>query len=89
MREISLAAAAVPVLGSEGNIWFRGHVITTIPESYCNTKWRAAELASQGLEAPANFFLPTSKDGTRFLLYDEERFPVLVDISGVIGDHIT
>ena len=83
MHALSLAAAAVPVLDSRNNLWFRGHEITTIPEGYCNSKWRSVEQASRRLEAP--FSLPTSQDGTRFLLHDNESC-LLVDISRVISD---
>ena len=85
MHIISLAAAAVPVLGSENNLWFRGRLITTIPEGYCNSKCRSDKLVSWPKETLVNFSLPTSQDGTRFLLYDKEGCPVLVDISRVIS----
>ena len=92
MHAISLAAAAAPVLGSRNNVWFRGHVITNIPDGDCISKWRSVELASPrwGLpEVPVNFSLPASQDGTHFLLHDGESCPVLVDISGVIRDRTT
>ena len=90
MRALSLAAAAVPVLDSGNFVWFRGHKITIIPDDCCISKWHLVGLASQGRpDAPADFSLPTSHDGTRFLLHDKEYCPVLVDISGVISDHTT
>ena len=88
MHAFSLAAAAAPVLGSWNSVWFRGQEIMTIPDRYCISKWRPVNLASQCLEAPANFSLPTSLDGTRFLLHDKESC-LLVDISGVISDRTT
>ena len=88
MRALSLAAAAAPVLGSWNSVWFRGHLITTIPDAYCISKWRSVKLESPRLEGPANFSLPTSLNGTRFLLHDEESC-LLVDISGVISDCTT
>ena len=93
MRALSLAAAAVPVLDSRNFVWFRGHKITIIPADYCISKWPSVEAASGpggfGEGAPASFSLPTSQDGTRFLLHDRENCPVLVDISGVISDCTT
>ena len=90
MRALSLAAAAVPVLDSWKFVWFRGHKITIIPADYCISKWPSVEAASGpgGFRggAPASFSLPTSQDGTRFLLHDKENCLVLVDISGVISD---
>ena len=87
MRALSLVAAAAPVLGLFGRVWFRGCNIMIIPDSW-NSKWRSVEpepLFDPFWESPQNFSFPTSKDGTRFLLYDNEGFPVLVDISRLIS----
>ena len=93
MDAISLAVAAAPVLDSRNTVWFRGHKITIIPEDYCISKWHPVGLASQEWDPrqdpPVNFSLPTSQDGTRFLLHDKENCPLLVDISGVISDCTT
>ena len=88
MRALSLVAAATPVLSSWNSVWFRGHLITPIPDAYCISKWRSVKLESPRLEGPANFSLPTSLNGTRFLLHDKESC-LLVDISGVISDCTT
>ena len=80
MPAVSLAAAAAPVLSSGRMVWFRGRKILVIPRDY----WNSITLAT----ISDSSFL-TSKDGTRFLLFDKERFPVLVDISGVISDRTT
>ena len=79
-------AAAVPVLDSQNFVWFRGQKITIIPDDYRILKWSRWGLCCN---APPSFSFPTSQDGTRFLLRDEENCPVLVDVSGVFGDHTT
>jgi len=93
MHALSLATIAAPVLDSRNRVWFRGHEITIIPHDYRISKWPSGEAASGpgGLRENvlAIFSLPTSQDGTRFLLHDKEHFPVLVDISGVISDRTT
>ena len=93
MRALSLAAAAAPVLDSENIVWFRGHKITIIPGDHCISKWPPVEADSRRWGspwyAPADFSLLTSQDGTRFLLYNKEICPVLVDISGLISDCTT
>ena len=86
MHAISLAAAAAPVLDSQNIVWFRGHKITIIPHDYCISRWHSIGLRDRvAPEAPANLSLPTSQDGTRFLLYDNENCPVVVDISEAQG----
>ena len=88
MQELSLAVAAVPVLSPWGRVWFRGREIMIIPYDY----WNPITPARTGPPSLGSFsdssFL-TSKNGTRFLLYDKERFPVVVDISEVISDRTT
>ena len=80
MQALSLAAAAVPVLDPRRRVWFRGREIVIIPDTYRNS----IKLASGFLEPSSSYSFLTSKDGTRFLLFDKECYPVLVDISGVI-----
>ena len=87
MHALSLAAVAVPVLDPRGRVWFRGHEIMIIPHGYRHCVSRAA--LGPGLEAPTHFSLPTSQDGTRFLLHDKEACPVVVDISWVTSDRTT
>ena len=87
MHILSFAAATAPVLGLRMIVWFRGHKITIIPDNYRIPEWRPAYRDWYREGAPANFSLPTSQDGTRFLLRDGEGFLVLVDISGVLNDH--
>ena len=94
MHALSLAAAAAPILGSQNGVWFRGHAIITIPSGYRISKWHSIpraprRSARRRLDMPANISLPTSKDGTRFLICDEEGCPVLIDISGVISNRAT
>ena len=90
MHAISLVAAAAPALDSRNIVWFRGQKITIIPMDYCISKWHpASQEWDPRLHLPVNFSLPTSQDGTRFLLHDKENCPVLVDISGVISDRTT
>ena len=89
MRALSLAAAAAPVLGSWRRVWFRGREIMIIPDNYWNSIKPAPGSSPPFWESPSDSSFLTSKDGTRFLLYDEEHCPVLVDISGVISDHTT
>ena len=92
MRASSLAAAAAPVLGLWRRVWFRGREIMIIPGNYWNSI-KSIKPAPGSVppfwESPSDSSFLTSKDGTRFLLYDEEHCPVLVDISGVIGDCTT
>ena len=82
MQALSLAAAAVPVLDSRRRIWFRGREIMIIPDTYWNS-------IPPFWESPSYYSFLTSKDGTRFLLFDKECFPVLVDISRIISDRTT
>ena len=89
MQALSLAAAAVPAMDSQNRVWLRGHEITTIPHGYRISRWHSAAPVPRRLEAPVNFSLPTSKDGTRFLIRDEGGCSMLVDISGVISDRTT
>ena len=89
MHAISLAAAAVPVLGSWRWVWFRGRKIMVIPDDYWNSITPAPRSGPAFWESPSDSSFLTSKDGTRFLLFDKERYPVPVDISGVISDRTT
>ena len=89
MHALSLAAAAAPVLDLRRIVWFKGHKIMTIPDDYRIPEWRPTHRDWYREDAPANFSLPTSQDGTRFLLRDNEGSLVLVDISGVISDRTT
>ena len=93
MEMISQAAGTVPLLSTWGGIWFRGHVIFVIPTGYHDPKSCSARLPSprQIIDSTEASFrdvvLPASRDGTRILVCDEEGFPVVVDISGVVtGD---
>ena len=87
MQALSLAAAAVPVLDSHNQmVWFRGHEIMIIPDIYWNSIKSASGVWQQ---SPSYYSFLTSKDGTRFLLFDNELWPVLVDISGVVSDRTT
>ena len=83
MHAPSLAAAAAPVLGLWRGVWFRGRKIMILPDNYWNSIEPAPELVPVDCELPSDSFFLTSKNGTRFLLYDKERCPVLVDISGI------
>ena len=89
MHTLSLAAAAAPVLDLRRIVWFRGHKIMIIPDDYRIPGWRPIYRHWYREDAPANFSLPTSQDGTRFLLLNRESFLVLVDMSGVLSDHTT
>ena len=81
----SLAAPAAPALGPRHSVWFRGCEIMIIPASW-NSQWRSVKpeplFDPPAWESPQNFSFPT---GTRFLLYDNEGFPVLLDISRLIS----
>jgi len=85
---IAIAAAADPVQDSIGRVWFRGCEIMTIPDSW-NSPWWSADpepfFEPSFWEFPQNVSFLTSKDGTRFLLHDNEGFPALVDISRLIS----
>ena len=84
MHASSLAAAAAPVLDSRRRVWFRGCEIMIIPDNYWNSIKPVLAFPPPFWELPSDFPFLTSKDGTLFLLY-KERWPVLVDISGVIS----
>ena len=88
MHASSLAAAAAPVLDSRRRVWFRGREIMIIPDNYWNSIEPVPPFAPSFWELPSDFPFLTSKDGTLFLLY-KERWPVLVDISGVISSRTT
>ena len=88
MQALSIAAAAVPVLSSRRRVWFRGRKIMIIPDDCWNSITPARSGPSFWESPPDSSFL-TSKDGTRFLLYDTKHCPVLVDISAVISDRTT
>ena len=88
MHASSLAAAAAPVLDSRRRVWFRGREIMIIPDNYWNSIEPVPPFAPSFWELPSDFPFLTSKDGTLFLLY-KERWPVLVDISGVISYRTT
>jgi len=94
---ISHVARRTPQLDSFGGIWYRGRKILTIPARYRNPNSVLAELQFQsesdilvvlgGAGSRTDVVLPTSRDGTRFLICDEEGYPVVVDMSEVIrGD---
>ena len=89
--EIVSQAAGIPLLSSWGDVWFRGHRIMMVPASFCDPTLCLTRLPPprQSIpfdEAPfADFSLPVFKDGTRFLVCDEEGFPVVVDISGIVS----
>ena len=89
MQAFSLAAAAAPVLDQGRRVWFRGREIMIIPDNYWNSHEVVPGFTPAFWELPSDSSFLTSKDGTRFLLYDKEGCPVLVDISGVIGDRTT
>jgi len=89
MRALSLAAAAAPVLGSWRRVWFRGREIMIIPDNNWNSIEPVPIFTLPLSDSPSDSSFLTSKDGTRFLLYDEKHCPVLVDISGVISDRTT
>ena len=89
MRTLSFAAPAAPVLGSRRRVWFRGREIMIIPDNYWNSIEPAPGSTTSLWELPSDSSFLTSKDGTRFHLYDEEHCPVLVDIYGVISDCAT
>jgi hypothetical protein len=93
MRTISHAAGRTPQLDSLSGIWYRGHKILTIPAHYRDPNYVSAELQPLlGYRIPAiprgvcrmDVVLPTSRDGTRFLICDEKGYPVVVDMSEVI-----
>jgi hypothetical protein len=97
MRTISSAVGAAPVVGSQGGVWFRGHKILTIPTGYSDPTARSIEVPPISLanvtgtfnkESLADLTLPISRDGTQFIVCDEEGFPAVVDISGLVK-HIT
>ena len=88
MWALSLAAAAVPVLGLRRMVWFRGRRVMVIPDDYWNSI-TPAPTGPLSLESPPDSSFLTSKNGTRFLLYDNEGCPVLVDISEVISNRTT
>ena len=74
MQALSLAAAAAPVLSSRRMVWFRGRKIMVIPDDYWNsiTRPRLPPWEPPS-ESPSDSSFLTSKDGTRFLLYDKEH----------------
>jgi hypothetical protein len=78
-------------VSARGGIWFGGHEILVIPDNYRDPKSCSVELPCEDPESGSgdpdrltDFVLPRSRDGTRFLICDEESFPVIVDISGVL-----
>ena len=87
---VSRAAGAVPQLSARGGIWFGGEEILVIPDNYrdpksCSIKLpRHKPFSQDDPDHLTDFVLPRSRDGTRFLICDEESFPVIVDISGVL-----
>ena len=89
MQALSLAAAAVAVLSLRRIVWFKGRKILAIPDDYWNSIKPAPKFDPFYWELPSDSSFLASKDGTRFLLFDKERCPVLVDISEVISDRTT
>ena len=89
MHALSFAVAAAPILDSWRRVWFRGREIMIIPVTYWNSIKPAPGPTPLSQGSPSDSSFLTSKDGTRFLLYDKECYPVLVDISGIISDCIT
>jgi len=100
MRTISSATGAAPVVGSQRGVWFRGHKILTIPAGYCDPTARSIDsievsrkagislanvTGAVNKESVADFTLPISRDGTKFLICDTEGFPAVVDISGLVS----
>jgi len=86
---VSRAAGAVPQLSVRGGIWFGGHEVLVIPNNYrdpksCSIKLPCEHRGFRDPDSLTDFVLPRSRDGTRFLICDEESFPVIVDISGVL-----
>jgi hypothetical protein len=92
MKTVSWAAGTVPLLSLSGNIWFGGRMILGIPAGYRYPKSCSIMLPTPQITMPsdelllADVALPTSRDGTRFLICDAEGLPVIVDISEVIDD---
>jgi len=90
MGTISSATGTALMVDSRGSVWFRGHKILTIPARYRDPTALAIKVLprSSGLfdeEFLADFTLPISRDGTRFLICDEGGFPAVVDISGLFS----
>ena len=91
-ESFSRAAGMVPLLASSGYIWFGGHFILMNPDGYRYPKSCLVRLPS--VRSPssrgtlADIALPTSRDGTRFLICDHRGFPLVVDISGVIASDL-
>ena len=91
MVAVSHAAGRTPQLGSLSDIWYKGRKIMTIPARYHDPNSVSAELHPQSgpparavLGSRTDVVLPTSRDGTRFLISDEEGYPVVVDMSEII-----
>ena len=86
MHALSLATEAAPVLDSRRRVWFRGREIMIIPDNNWNSIKPAPVFTLPLWDSPSDSSFLTSKDGTRFLLYDKEGCPLLIDISRVISD---
>jgi hypothetical protein len=90
MEMVSRATGAVPLLPSQGGIWLRGHKIAIIPAGYRDPNSCSDKLPSPPRtfswfgDSLTEFTLPTSRDGTRFLVCDEEGIPIIVDVSRLI-----
>lgn len=93
---VSQAAVTVPHLSLHGHIWFKDHEILIIPTGYrdpisCSTEvlYTRDSLWLTPQDCLPDSTLPTSRDGTRFLVCDEGGFPVIIDISGVTSSVVT
>ena len=60
-----------------------------IPDNYWNSIEPSPGSTPLFSVSPSDFSFLTSKDGARFILYDNEGCPVLIDISGVTSDRTT
>jgi hypothetical protein len=84
---VSRITGPAPLLLSGGGIWLRGHRIAILPAGYHDPNLCSLKLLSW-LGPPRDelmeFTLPTSRDGMRFLVCDEEDSPVVVDVSDLI-----
>ena len=87
---VSRAIGTTPLLLIGGGIWLRGHRIAILPAGYRDPRTPSVKLPSPlqlsylSEGSLTEFTLPTSRDGTRFLICDEGGFPLVVDVSQLI-----
>ena len=91
MEMISRITGMAPMLLSRGGIWLRGRGIVIISSQYRDPKSCSVKLpfqSSRFFESIIDLTFPTSRDGMRFLICDEEGSPLVIDVSRLIATNL-